>query len=583
MDYFSRVAGLIQEFYKNLTPQRRLALFTTLTLVVASVVMMLVWASKSAYQTLYTNLAAEDSTAIMRLLRDKKIPFIVENDGKTIKIPPEAVYDLRLELASSGYPQAGVIGYEVFDKQSFATTSFVQKLNQKRALEGELIRTINQLKGVKRSRVHLAMPPKTTFVEDEKNPTASVVVELEPGNVLQERQILGITNLVASAVEGMETGSVIILDGNGKILSKNLNDPVAKQTASLLELQQRLERDYEKRVEEIVSKVVGEGKVVAKVALDLDFTQLTETQTAYDQEGAAIKGQQKETHLMDGSRPVPTGPPGAASNTPNAPQGQQGPGLASTRVAEVRSNTQKSYETTNFAVPETVRRSVKPTYTIKRLNVAVLVDNEWIKKAEAAVATAAASDKNAAAPQEGDGPKKSMWDVEREKLQTVISSSVGFDKTRGDVVEIQGMEFRKDDLEDAENHIRAIEQRRLYRHLIEYAVLGLVILLFFLVVIRPFIKWLTDNTVDSMESFLPKTIEELEKLQSGDAAIATVEEVMPVMVDKVDPEKVEGQMIREKIMTLVEKNPGKAAMILHEWIGKPATSSASKDAEAEAV
>lgn len=555
MEYLGRVAKHIRDFYQSLSQGRKIGLTLTLLGVLASIVALFFWAGETTYQTLYSNLASEDATAIMRLLREKKIPFRVENDGKTIKIPPEAVYDLRLELASSGYPQAGVIGYEVFDKQSFSTTSFVQKLNQKRALEGELMRTINQLKGVKRSRVHLALPQKSTFIEDQKRPSASVVIELEPGNFLVDKQITGISHLVASAIEGMELGDVIIVDSNGKMLSKNTTDPIAKQTAGMLELQQKLEQDYEKRIEEIVSKVVGEGRVVAKVALDLDFTQMSETQTTFDQEGTAVRAQQKENQVMDGTRPVPSGAPGAAANTPGATPAGKGP--------EVRSNTQKAYETTNFAVPETVRKSTKPAYTVKKLSVSVLVDSDYIAKSKAAPAAA-----DAATAGNAEAGKPGKWDEQKTKLQTIVASAVGLDKSRGDIIEIQGMEFRKDDLEDAEAAIKAAEQRRLYRYMLEYGVLGLVIALFFMFVVRPFIKWLTDNTVESMESFLPKTIEELEKLQVEDEGIAKVEEVMPVIVDKVDPEKVEGEMIKEKIVTLIEKNPSKAAMILHEWILK---------------
>src|SRR5689334_18227856 len=208
----------------------------------------------------------------MRILREKKIPFRDENDGKTIKIPPEAVYDLRLELATMGLPQTGVVGYEVFDKQSFGQTSFVQRINQKRALEGELMRTINNLKGVKRSRVHLALPNKSTFIEDQKKATASVVLDIEPGVQITDKQITGISHMIASAVEGMEIGDVTIVDANGKMLSKNTSDPLAAQTATMLEFQQKQEAEAEKRINEILERVVGDGKVVAKVSLDLDFT-----------------------------------------------------------------------------------------------------------------------------------------------------------------------------------------------------------------------------------------------------------------------------------------------------------------------
>lgn len=548
MDFIRKIARQFKDFFTALSPGRKAALVLTSLVVVTSFIAMAFWAGETQYQTLGTNLASEDATSIMRILREKKIPFRVENDGKTIKIPPEAVYDLRLELATMGLPQTSVVGYEVFDKQSFGQTSFVQKVNQKRALEGELMRTINNLKGVKRSRVHLALPNKSTFVEDQKRSTASVVLDLEPGVQLQDKQINGISHLIASAIEGMDLGDVTIVDGNGKMLSKNTSDPLALQTATMLDFQQKMEAEYEKRVNDILSKVVGEGKVVAKVSLDLDFTQQSETQTQYDSEGSAVKSQQRENHVMDGSRPVPTGAPGAVANTP-------GPASA---VPEVRSNTQKVFETTNFAVPERVTRATKQPGTIKRMSVAVLVDGMYVKDSA-----------------KGDGavPAFTKWsDDKLSEFKAIVASSVGLDPKRGDTIEVRNMEFRKDDLQDADAQIAAFERKKMIMHVVQYVVVGIGILLFFIFVVRPFIKWLTENTVENMESFLPKTIEEIERMSKEEETLQEVEEVVPVIVDKVDPEKVEGEMIKEKVVTLIEGNPTKAAMILHEWVHSPVRS-----------
>lgn len=547
-DFLQKVGTQVKEFFKSLSGPRKAALVFTGFFVVLSFTALFFWAGETAYEVLGTNFTTEDSTNVMRFLREKKIPFKVENDGKTIKVPPEAIYDLRLELATVGLPQASVVGYEVFDKQSFGTTSFVQKLNKKRALEGELMRTINNLKGVKRSRVHLALPDKAAFEEDQKRATASVVLDLDPGTSISEKQITGISRLISSAIEGMEIGDVNIVDSNGKMLSKNSTDPLAQHTASMLDIQQKKEAEYEKRVQEILGKVVGEGKVVAKVSLDLDFTQQSETQTQFDSEGSAVKSEQKESHVMDGSRPLPMGAPGAASNTP-------GPGQA---TPEVRSNTQKVFETKNYAVPERVTRSTKPVGSVKKMSVAVLLDGVYIK------------DPNAKAGEEAPMVYQKWSDEKLNEFRAIAASAVGVDLKRGDTLEVKNIEFRKEDIENADAQIAAFERRKMLMHMIQYAVLGLAIALFFVFVVRPFVKWLTDNTVDNMESFLPKTIEELERMQVNDSGLGTLEDAIPVIVDKVDPEKVEGEMIKEKVVTLVEGNPHKAAMILHEWVHAPA-------------
>ncbi len=561
VEFWKRVGDQFRQFIINMSPAKRIGLVVTALAVVFGIVSLVFWAGNTEYQVLGTNFVTEDATAIMRVLREKKIPFKVENDGKTIKIPQDAVYDLRLELATIGLPQSGVIGYEVFDKQNFGTTSFVQKINEKRAREGELMRTINNLHGVRRSRVHLALPNKSTFIEDQKKPTASVVIDLEPGIILTDKQLQGVAHLVSSSVEGMELGDVTIIDSNGKMLSKNTTDPLAIQTAAMAENQQRLEAEAERKVQEILTRVVGEGKVVAKVSMDVDFTQSVETQTTYDGEGAVVRSEQKDNAVADGSRPLATGAPGAATNTP-------GPQPASV-TPEVRSNTQKTFETKNWAIPEKTTKSNRQPFSVKHISAAVLVDGLYTRD-----------------PKNPDAPATyQKWSDDKiNEFKTIVASALGVDLKRGDTVEIKNMEFRKEDLKDAEDQVAALEKKKMITSIIQYLVIGIIITLFFMFVVRPFIKWLTDNTVENMESFLPRTIEELEKVQKQEENIATLEEAIPVIVDKVDPEKVEGEMIKEKVITLIENNPHKAAMILHDWVQVPSRigGSSSKNDKAAA-
>ncbi|MEK7691820.1 MAG: flagellar basal-body MS-ring/collar protein FliF, partial [Bdellovibrionota bacterium] len=213
-EFLKKVFGQVQEFFGALTPGKRIAAGVTLVGVVGGVIGMMMWAGQSTFQSLMQNLGPEDAANVIRILREKKIPFTVDPTGRNVSVPPEKVYDLRLELATLGLPQSGIVGYEVFDKQNLGTTSFVQKVNQKRALEGELIRTINTMRGVKRSRVHLALPAKSAFIEDQKKATASVVLDLEAGVVLNEKQVYGIGNLVGRAVEGLDINDVVIMNSD---------------------------------------------------------------------------------------------------------------------------------------------------------------------------------------------------------------------------------------------------------------------------------------------------------------------------------------------------------------------------------
>jgi flagellar M-ring protein FliF len=540
-EYFRKVANQIGEFIRTLSPGKKTAMAATTAAIIAAVAGLFIWAGKSTYATLMTNLSPEDSANVIRVLREKKIPFTLDSTGKNISVPPESIDILRLELAMTGLPQNSVVGYEVFDKQSLGTTSFVQKLNQKRALEGELTRTIDSIQGVRRSRVHLALPQKSTFVEDQKKSSASVVLDLDPGTQLNEKQVFGIGNLVARAVEGMEVNDVVIMDNHGKVLSKNNSDPLAAATATQMDYQKRLEGEFEKKIEAMLGRVVGEGHVIAKVAAELDFSQVSETQTQYEGDNSAIRTVDRRTDSMQGSRPGPGGLQGAASNQPGDPPAAN----------QVKTETNKNNEVVSYEIPQTVRRVVKPTGQVRKISVAVVVDGKQVKTTDKDGKTLA---------------KTEPWPAEKLKeFEDIVASAVAIDRKRGDSLEIRNMEFQHEDFEEAARLIAERERKAYIMNLMLYGVIGLTILLFFIVVVRPFIKWITENTIDSVDTFLPQTIEELEKIQKS-SAIPTLEEAVPVLPDKVDPEKVEGEMMKEKIITMIDSNPHKAALILKDWL-----------------
>lgn len=548
MDFFSRVSGQIKDFLGGLSTSRKMALAVTGGAITLFLVALFYWSSRQAFQPItYGTLNPEDSANIMRLLREKKIPFQVDPAGKSITVPPEYLHDLRLELAMQGMPQTSGVGYELFDKQGFGTTSFLNKVNQKRALEGELMRSINTIKGVKRSRVHLAIPDKSAFVEDQKKPTASVVLDLDPGITLNEKQIYGMTHLVSSAVEGMDPGKVTILDSFGKELSKNIRDSLVSLTSEQSEYKRKIEEEQQRRVEDLLSKVVGEGHVKAAVTADLDFSNTSEQQTILDQDGATIRSQQKVNDTMEGSRPLASGAPGARSNTP----GEQ-PELV--QPQGIKNVTNKSNEIVNYDIPKTIRTTQKATGVVKKISVAVLIDGKTTRNvgADGKVET-----------------KTEAWSSEKIKeFESIVMGSLALDKKRGDTLEIKNMEFVKEDFEEAQKILDATAMRNYIQNLVTFGVIGLVIVLFFFFIVRPYIRWVTENTTESVDTFLPQTIEELEKIQKS-STMSQLDEVVPDLPDRLDPEKVEGEMIREKIVTLVDANPHKASLVLKEWLVAP--------------
>jgi len=545
MDFFSRVGKQIRDFLGGLSTTRKMALGVTGSVIFLFLAGIFIWASSQGYQPItYGTLSAEDSANIMRLLREKKIPFQVDPTGKQITVPPEYLNDLRLELAMQGMPENSGAGYELFDKQSFGTTSFLNKVNQKRALEGELMRSINTIKGVKRSRVHLAIPDKSAFVEDQKKPTASVVLDLENGTLLNDKQVFGITHLVSSAVEGMDASNVVLVDSFGKELSKNSHDSLVSLTSEQADFKRKLEEDYQRRSEELLAKVVGEGHVKVAVSADLDFSSVSEQQTILDQDGATVKSQQKIHENMEGNRPMASGAPGASSNTP----GEQ-PGVVGTTGA--RTATDKTNDIVNYDIPKIVRNTQHASGSVKKLSVAVLLDGKQVR-------TAGADGKSET--------KVEAWSAENLKeFEAIITAGLALDKKRGDSLELKSIDFVPEDFEAAEQLLNSTAARNYMQSLIVYGVIGLVILLFFFFVVRPYISWITENTTENLDTFLPQTIEELEKIQRS-STLAQLNEVVPDLPDRLDPEKVEGEMIREKIVTLIDGNPHKASLVLKEWL-----------------
>lgn len=550
-NFMSQTLQNFVDFFRSLDMTRRIGLIVVAGLLVASMTGIVVWSSKTDYKVLYTELTKDDSAVIARMLEEGKISYQVKDDGKTIMVPEDQVEIWRLEIAKKGVNFTGTVGYEVFDKQAFGTTSFVQKINKQRALEGELVKTIMHIKGVTRARIHLSIPESSPFVSERKPPGASVVLDVERGVTMTGDEVKGIQSLVSSSVDGMRSHNVVVIDSRGKKLSENDGDNMSTETANRIALETKLNSQYEKKVEEILSRVIGEGKVIAKVALKMDFTEKFETQTTYDSENAAVVSEVRNEQKMVGVRPSPQGIPGARSNLPGeAPQ----PG-----IPETRNDVDKSLVTRNMAVPTVVTKSKKPTAEISSMSVAVMVDGKKVP--------VLAEDGTPMVNEDGvNVTKYQAWSQEElQNFQQIVGSALGINISRGDKLVIKNMEFAKEDLSEMEAIMRARENRELMKNITKYLMIGAIISLFFFMVVRPFIQWLTENSVESIEDFLPKTIEELEKIQANQR-LPGLEDVLPSIEDKLNPEKIEGNMLREKIISLVEANPGKAAQVIHEMI-----------------
>ncbi|MCK4466874.1 MAG: flagellar M-ring protein FliF, partial [Desulfobacterales bacterium] len=276
--------------FKSLTPSKRLSILVVAVVILISIVAFVLFVNQKEYRTLFSNLSAEDAGEIVAVLQEKKIPYKVSSAGDSILIPAEYVSELRLNLAASGLPRGGGVGFEIFDNKNFGVTDFVQQLNYQRALQGELSRTINGLDEIQHSRVHVVIPKKSLFVEKQAKPTVSVIIKLKTGRRLQASQVEGIAFLVAGSVEGLSPEEVMIVDSGGNILSAaRSGSQLSKRTDSQMEFQRNVEKNLANRIQTMLEKVVGEGKVVARVSAVLDFRVMEKTEESYDPEEPVVR------------------------------------------------------------------------------------------------------------------------------------------------------------------------------------------------------------------------------------------------------------------------------------------------------
>ncbi|OQY19101.1 MAG: flagellar M-ring protein FliF [Desulfobacteraceae bacterium 4572_35.1] len=370
------------------------------------------------YQLLFANLAREDASSIVSWLKEHKVPYEIQGNGGSVYVPAGTVYETRLDLAGSGLPQGGGVGFEIFDKQSLGITDFVQKVNYLRALQGELSRTIASLSPVAAARVHLALPQKRLFKKQQQPATASVVVKLMAGARLQDAQVRGIVNLIAGSVEGVEPEYVTVVNSAGKVLSKKPQEGIGgPMTPGMLEYQQAVERQLEHRAQDMLDRALGADNSLVKVTAVLDFSQVSKIEELYDPKSAVPRSEQLQEQKESGGSAAVGGVPGVQSNLGGGAI-RSGGGLTA--------NSSNSAETTNYEISKVVNRTVAPVGTIKHLSVSVLV---------ADVMSSEESGNDSA----GEGGEKKLVprsEQEIHAIEKMVKSAIGIDNSRGDQLNV---------------------------------------------------------------------------------------------------------------------------------------------------
>ncbi len=540
---FGSIILQFQEFFKGLGPTKRLSIVATGVIVAIALVVIAIMMSGKDYAPLLTNVPSEQLSSIVEKLNSKNVPFQLRDDGKTVAVPKELLHSTQMSLmAELGSSRIGSIGLELFDKNDFGVNSYAQKINFQRALQGELMRSINTLTSVRQSKVILALPNKKNFMEEAAQPTASVVVELHPGKTLSPDQIRGIQYLVSSSVEGLVPEKVAVVDERGKMLSR-VSDPSTGGSNELAELKTKVESDLEERIESILQKVVGHGKVIARVDATLNNKITTAVEETVDPEKTAIRSLQSEEESLDGSRTNPSGVPGSRANLPGAEDaGQVG----------FKQDVRKELKTTNYDVPKTVKNVKEAAGALNRISVAVLVDGFDTTSTKE------------------DGTSETKWNPrspeDLAKYESLVKNAIGFSQSRGDSVKIENIKFVAEDFADADKILTSLERKKLLHSLFKWALLGFSLALFFFVVVRPFMQWITDSFQDSVEDMLPRTIEELEELHSVDNSLPGMSAALPVLEEAIDPDKAESELLKDRIMQILNNDEEKVSNAYGMWL-----------------
>ncbi|MBI4404607.1 MAG: flagellar M-ring protein FliF [Deltaproteobacteria bacterium] len=530
----------IKLYISQLSPSRRLLLAGIALLIVVTAGTSIVLFKRDPYQTLYVDLRADDSRSVAKKLSELKIPYRITEDNSAVLVPSSQVHPARMQLAKEGIPGQEVVGFEKFDASTLGMSSYVQKINYRRAIEGELTRSIQSLAAVRRARVHISMPPKKTFMEDEEAPKASVMLELKPGQIPSKSEMRGIAHLVSSAVEGLKVNQVTIVDTHGNFLHQP-EDSASPVPNALFELQRSIEIENEKRILEILTPVVGLGKVKAKVTAEMDLSRMNTTEETYDPEKAVPRNTVKNDEVTQGSRPNPIGIPGSRSNLPGT-ETQNPP------IPMANTTSEKNVQNTYYAIPKKVQTIDKPSGNIKRLSVAVVVDGTYSKAAGVA--------------SESFAPRS---EEELERIKDVVGNAVGIDANRGDSITVRSMPFKTEDLTPAEKTATVFNWQEFLVHALRNGLVGLVILLFFFLVVRPFLRWATLSELKQEVELLPKTVAELEAARKDEGLLALTR-AASVLEEGEPIEKKEGVELTKRLGERLDESPRKALRIMQDWL-----------------
>jgi len=521
------IAAVLNIFNK-LTLQQKFVLGGAVGATVLLLGILLVFMNQPSYTALYSNLSQEDASKVIDQLNAQKITYQITDNGATIKVPKDKVYEERITLAGKGIPSSGVVGYEIFDKTTMGMSDFMQKLDYKRALEGELAKSIMEIDDVEGARVHIVVPQKSVFKDEQKPTTAAVVLKLKDNYQLTRGSIAAITNIVSASVEGLQPGKVTLIDTQGKLLSgEEDNDPLASSSSKQYEIKKSVEKYLAQKAQAILDNVVGYGNSMVEVNADLNFDQVEKTMETYDPNSqVAISEQDNKT-----------------SNN--------GKNLGDS-TAQVSENT-----TTNYEINKTIEKVVSSTGNINRLSVAAVINDipKEVKKGDKTVTVYEPRQKE-----------------QLNKLEQIVKNAVGVDPTRNDQFSMVDIPFETKEIDD-EQTVKPSpfdDMNKWANPLL--MVLAVAASLFLLKSLMKKLK--TEKIVigsfnageAALDSFVRPELPRTEHVPQISARIK--KPMLPVgdIEDEISEEAIKKRNQQEKISNYVSKNPVEAAKLINAWL-----------------
>ncbi|PIE42946.1 MAG: flagellar M-ring protein FliF [Gammaproteobacteria bacterium] len=533
--------------FNKLNLVRQVGLMVGLAASVALGLAVALWAQNPSYQPLLTNLQNYDADEISTVLNDNNIDYKVDPKTGILLVEAESVYQAKLKLAAAGIKDNNTVGYELLDQeQGLGVSQFMEATRFRRGLEGELSRTISSMRNIRKARVHLAIPKRSVFVRDRRKPSASVYLEVYAGRELSSEQVKSVVNLVANSVPEMDKKDVSVVDHRGSLLTVDEEDTDAKLAAKEFDYSRKVEEVLNRRVTSILEPVLGVGRFRSEVSADIDFSAVETAEEIFNPDLQALRSEQ----ILDEQRVSGKngGIPGALSNQPpgaaNVPEvAKGGNGKSNENMADIRKQATRNYE-----VDRTISYSKQQQGRIKRLTVAVVVDD--IKKID---------------PETGEFTYSPWPEAELERLTILVRNSVGYSASRGDSVSVINTPFAPEEMIPVEEP--KFWQQSWFTELLKPALAFLFILVIVLGMVRPALKNLSSSGAREKELALVGDEEGLATLDELDSSGSVDQVSLSTSEDFLLPGASEGYDKQlSALKGLIAEDPARVAQVVRQWV-----------------